>query len=158
MPFTRSFRALLRLTGLWALPWTGVGLLVGVVRWALAPELRAGTTTLFGWLLNHAVAYGALGLISGLYLGLLLAQVAQGASWAKLPRRRVALWSAVAGTAPALFFGALALVFGAPSTVFLPLAALGVVSGVGSSLLATSTHAVTAAPSLTPDNASPRLP
>jgi hypothetical protein len=157
MPFTRSFRALLRLTGLWALPWTGFGLLVGAVRWALAPELRTETTTLLGWLLNHALAYGALGLISGLYLGLLLAQVAQGGSWAKLPRRRVALWSAVAGTAPALVFGALALVFGAPSTVFLPLAGLGIVSGVGSSLLATSTHAATAAPSLPPGDVT-RLP
>lgn len=158
MPFTRRFRALLRLTGLWALPWTAVGLLVAVVRWALAPELRTGTTTLAGWLLNHAVAYGALGLISGLYLGLLLAKVAHGASWARLSRRRVALWSAVAGTAPALFFGALALIFGAPRAVFLPLAALGIVGGVGSSLLATSTHAATAAPSLASGDATPRLP
>jgi hypothetical protein len=157
MPFTRSFRALLRLTGLWALPWTGFGLLVGAVRWALAPELRTETTTFLGWLLNHALAYGALGLISGRYLGLLLAQVAQGGSWARLPRRRVALWSAVAGTAPALVFGALALVFGAPSTVFLPLAGLGIVSGVGSSLLATSTHSPTAAPSLPPGDVT-RLP
>jgi hypothetical protein len=158
MPFSRSFRALLRLTGLWAVPWTGFGLLVGAVRWALAPELRTGTTTLLGWLLNHALAYGALGLISGLYLGLLLVQVAHGGSWAKLPRRRVALWSAVAGTAPALLFSALALIFGAPSTVFLPLAALGIVSGVASTLLATSTHAATAVPSLPPSQGAMRLP
>jgi hypothetical protein len=122
--------------------------LVGALRWAFAPELRAGTTTFVGWLVNHTVAYGGLGLISGLWLGLLLARMAHGVGWAALPRRRVALWSAVAGTAPAFLFGALALVFAAPSTAFLPLAALGIASGVGSALLATSTHALTSGPAL----------
>src|SRR5512147_2556697 len=97
MPLSRRLQALLRLTGLWALPWTAGGLALGTLRWILSPDLRHGPTTLASWLFDHALAYGSLGLISGLYLGLLLAQVANGAASAAMSRRRIALWGAAAG-------------------------------------------------------------
>ena len=60
MAFSRPFRALLKLSGLWAVPWTVLGVAVGLIRWVTSPEL-ASITSLNGWLVGHALAYGALG-------------------------------------------------------------------------------------------------
>jgi hypothetical protein len=51
---------------------------------------------------------------------------------------RLALWGVVGGLGPPLLFGVLGLLFGAPATVYLPLAGLGVVSAVMSGALLTT--------------------
>ena len=141
MAFSRQFRALLKLAGLRAIPWAGLGVAVAIARWMTSPDIPSTTNSFTGWILNHAVAYGAFGLISGLYLGLLLARVERGRRVEEVSTRRIALWSGIGGAAPPILFAALGLVFGAPSIVYLPLLGLGVASAVGSGFLATSTHA-----------------
>jgi hypothetical protein len=158
MAFSAPFRALLKLTGLWALPWTALGLVVAAVRWAISPDLRTTAGSLSSWLLTHALAYGTLGLISGLYLGLLLAWLTHGRRWQGVPTRRVAGWSALAGAAPPALFGALGLIFGTPATVYLPLVGLGLVSAAASSFLATSTHLAATRRALADPASTERLP
>lgn len=142
MAFSTQFRALLKLAGLWAIPWTMLGVVVGVIRWATIPGLAATGASLGGWMLSHAIGYGALGAISGLYLGLLLARIERGRHAEDVPLRRIALWSALAGAIPPGLFAGLGLVFGAPTGVFLPLLGLGAFSAVISGGLATTTIAV----------------
>ena len=141
MAFSRQFRALLKLAGLWAIPWTTLGVVVAVVRWVTGPDLHSSVSSFGAWMLNHALAYGALGAISGLYLGLLLARIERGQHAEEVPLQRIALWSGLAGAVPPVLFAGLGLVFGAPSVVFLPLLGLGVFSAIVSGSLATSTLA-----------------
>ena len=138
MAFSRQFRALLKLAGLWAIPWTALGVGVAIIRWVTGPEIASTASSLGNWILSHAVGYGALGAISGLYLGLLLSRIERGRQAEKIPLRRVALWSGVAGAIPPILFAGLGLVFGAPGVVYLPLLGLGVFSAVVSGSLATS--------------------
>jgi hypothetical protein len=156
MTFSRPFRALLKLSVLWALPWTALGVGVGVIQWITSPEL-ASITSLGGWLLGHALAYGALGWISGLYLGLVIARVGRGRIDA-LSRPKVALLAALGGAAPPAIFGALGLMFGAPPAAFWSLLGLGVVSTVGSVALVWSTQAAVAPAALVGSTGLDRLP
>jgi hypothetical protein len=157
MTLTHQFRALLKLAGLWAVPWTALGVVVAVARWVTTPDLASSGQSLGSWLLSHALGYGALGLISGLYLGLLLAQLERGRRAEQVPLRRIALWSGLAGAAPPVLFAGLGLVFGAPPLVYLPLVGLGVVSAVVSGTLATSTLAAMRRQALPPANEHPRV-
>jgi len=141
MAFSQQFRALLRLAGVWALAWTVLGGAVAVVRWVMSPELSSAGGTPVGWVVNNAIAYGALGSISGLYLGLLLARVERGHRAEGISTRRIALWSILGGAAPAVLFTALGLLFGAPAAAYLPLLGLGIISAAGSGILASSAHA-----------------
>jgi hypothetical protein len=136
--FSRQFRALLKLAGLWTVPWLVIGVAVAVYRWVASGDVPPTDQTLAGWILTHAIGYGALGLISGLYLGLLLARAEQGRRMEQVSTGRVALWSAVGGAAPPVLFGALGMIFGAPAVVYLPLVGLGLVGAAISSTLAVS--------------------
>ncbi len=157
MQFSRPFRALLKLSGLWAIPWTVLGVTVGLIRWVTSPDL-ASLTSPGAWLVGHGLAYGALGWISGLYLGVLFARVERGSRVDALPPSRVALLAALGGAAPPLLFAALGMVFGAPIVALLSLLGLGAVSTVGSVVLATSTQAAATRAALTGSTATPRLP
>lgn len=157
MVFTQQFHALLKLAGLWAVPWTALGAIIAVGRWLTNPELQSTVQSLGSWVLSHAVGYGALGLISGLYLGLLLARLERGRRVEQVPPRRIALWSGLAGAVPPVLFAGLGLVFGAPSVVYLPLLGLGVISAVISGTLATSTLAAVQRRALSPANDHPRV-
>ena len=157
MPFSRPFRALLTLSGLWAVPWTVLGVAVGLIRWTSSAEL-ASLTSLSSWLAGHALAYGALGWISGLYLGLLFARVARGSHLAAVTPRRVALLAALGGAAPPLLFAALGMMFGAPPAALLSLLGLGALSAGGSVLLATSSQAAATRAALAGSQPMPRLP
>lgn len=157
MAFSRPFRALLKLSGLWAIPWTILGLVGGLVRWVTSPEL-ASITSLSGWLIGHALAYGALGWISGLYLGLLFARVARGRRDDALSPSRVALLGAVGGAAPAVLFAALGMMFGAPTVALLPLVGLGALSAIGSVVLARATQAAATRTALADSSTTRRLP
>jgi hypothetical protein len=141
MTFSRQFRALLKLAGLWSVPWTTLGVVVAIIRWVAIPDLHSTIPSLGSWILNHALGYGALGAISGLYLGLLLARIEGGRRAVDIPLRRIALWSGLAGAVPPVLFAGLGLVFGAPTGVFLPLLGLGAFSAVISGGLATTTLA-----------------
>jgi len=128
MAFSRQFRALLRLAGLWAIPWTLIGSALAVVRWLVAGQVVPSGQTLGSWILLHALGYGALGLISGIDVGLLLGWMDRGRSIEEIPPRRLALWSAIGGAGPALLFAGLGLAFGASAAVLVPLLGLGAVS------------------------------
>lgn len=141
MTFSKQFRALIRLAGILAIPWTILGVVVAGVRWITRPDLASTVPSLAGWILNHAIAYGALGLLSGVYLGLLLARIEHGRRVEEVSLRRMALWSGAAGAFPPVLFAGLGLVFGAPGTVYLPLLGLGLFSAVLSGGLATSSLA-----------------
>jgi hypothetical protein len=157
LAFSRPFRALLKLSGLWAIPWTILGLAGGLLRWLASPEL-ASITSLSSWLVAHALAYGALGWISGLYLGLLFARVARDRRVEALSPPRVAFLGAVGGAAPAALFAALGMLFGAPAVALLPLVGLGVLSAIGSIVFATSAQAMAARAALAGSSPTGRLP
>jgi hypothetical protein len=157
MAFSRPFRALLKLSGLWTIPWTVLGVAVGLIRWVTSPELGS-ITSFSGWLLSHGLAYGALGWISGLYLGLLFARLKRITRGATMSPSTVALVSALGGAAPPLLFAALGMIFGAPAVAYLPLVGLGALSAVGSVVLATSTQAAILRAALTEPSTTGRLP
>ncbi len=157
MAFSRAFRALAKLSALWAAPWAVLGAAVGLIRWVTTPEL-ATITSLGGWLGGYTLAYGALGWISGIYLGLLFIRVERGRTVDTLAPSRVALLAALGGAAPPVLFAALGFMFGAPAVALLSLLGLGAVSAAGSVLLATSSHAAATRAALTGGTATPRLP
>lgn len=158
MPFSQQFRALLKLAGLWALAWAVLGGVVAVVRWFSSSDVPSTGNTLGGWVINNAVAYGALGAISGLYLGLLLAQLERGRRAEGISTRRIALWGILGGAAPAVLFTALGLLFGAPAAAYMPLLGLGILSAAGSGILATSAHAAVTRERLVNAHGAHRLP
>ena len=125
-------RALLKLALLWSVPWTLGGLALGICRWVMTAHLPGEAGSLVAWLATHALAFGALGLISGLDVGLLLAHAERGRRVEQITAGRLVLWGAIGGLGPPLLFGLLGFLFGAPSAVYLPLAVLGVASAATS--------------------------
>ena len=157
MILSRQFRALLRFAGWWALPWCVAGAALAVVRWLTSGGLLAGQS--FGvWVVSHVLGYGALGLMSGFIVGLLLARQEEGRRVEDLSTRRVALWGAIGGAGPAMVFAGLGVIAGAPAVVYLPLLGLGLVSAAVSGGLATATVAAARRGALPPDRDTPRLP
>jgi hypothetical protein len=153
MFLSRQFRALARFAGLWAIPWAAAGALLAVVRWiASSPGFALGEAMAL-----HTTAFGALGLISGLDVGLILARAERGRQVDELAPRRVALWGLLGGAAPAVLFAALGWAFGAPAAVWVPLAGLGVLSAVISAGLATSALAAAKRGNLPPSAKPPTL-
>jgi hypothetical protein len=155
---SRQFRALLKLAGLWTIPWLAIGVAVAVYRWVASGDFPPTDQSLSGWIITHAIGYGALGLISGLYLGLLLAHGERGRRMEQVSTGRVALWSALGGAAPPVLFGALGLIFGAPAVVYLPLVGLGLVSAAISSSVAVSAFVAGKRRALTEPPDTPTLP
>lgn len=129
---------------------------VGLLRWVTSPE-PASLISPGAWLAGHALACGALGWISGLYLGVLFARVEPGGRVDALPPSRLALLAALGGVAP-LLVAALGMVVGTPIVALQSLVGLGAVSTVGRVALATSTQAAATRAALTGSTATPRLP
>ena len=152
MLFSRQLRALAKLAGLWTVPWVVAGLGLGIHRWVTTGHLPGEPGSLGGWLATHGLAFGALGLISGLNVGLLLARAERGRQVEQIKPGRLALWGVIGGLGPPLLFGVLGLLFGAPSTVYLPLAGLGVASGAISGALLTSAVGVARRRALPPEH------
>ena len=132
---SRQFRALLTFAGWWAAPWGVAGAALAVVRWVLGPP-AAASGGLAVWVVSHLLGYGALGLLSGLCVGLLVARREEGRRVEELSTRRVALWGAIGGAGPAVLFAAFGFVVGAPAIVYLPVLGLGLVSAAVSGYLA----------------------
>jgi len=61
MAFSQQFRALLKLAGIWAVPWTLLGVALAIVRWVASPDISSTGNSLGGLILNHGMGYGALG-------------------------------------------------------------------------------------------------
>jgi hypothetical protein len=125
---SRQFRALLRLAGVWSIPWTLIGAGIAVLRWVSGVGTPPTEISLIGWIGMHALGFGAVGLISGINVGLLLARAERGRRVEELSPRRVGLWSVIGGAGPPALFAGLGLVFGAPAAVLVPLIGLGVLS------------------------------
>lgn len=157
MILSRQFRALFRFASWWGLPWCVAGAALAVVRWLTSGGALAGQS--FGaWIVSHALGYGALGLISGFMVGLLLARREEGRRVEDLSTRRVALWGAIGGAGPAVVFAGLGVLAGAPAVVYLPLLGLGLVSAAVSGGLATAAVAAARRGTLPPARDAPRLP
>ena len=135
MAISRQFRALFKLAVLWATPWTLAGLALGAIRWFTGVHPPGDFGALLGWLATHGIAFGTLGLISGLQVGLLLARAERGRTVEQIRPGRLTLWGAVGGLGPPLLFGVLGFVFGAPASVYLPLVGLGIASAAISGTL-----------------------
>jgi hypothetical protein len=138
MLFSRQFRALAKLAGLWALPWCLLGAGVGIYRAATSVDLPPPGQSLAAFILTHVVAIGCFGLIAGLGLGLALVRVTRSDTVTHPSLRRVVFWGSVGGAAPAALFATLGLLFGESVATFGPLLTLGIggaVVGAGLSLL-----------------------
>jgi hypothetical protein len=153
---TPQFRALLKFAGWWAIPWGLAGVALAVVRWVLGPPATAAGS-LGVWVASHLLGYGALGLISGLNVGLLLARGEQGRRVEEVSARRMALWGAIGGAGPAVLFAAFGFVVGAPAIVYLPIVGLGLLSAVVSGGVATAAVASAKGRRLPPADETPTL-
>lgn len=151
MIFSRQFRALGRIAAAFAGAWAAIGGLIAFLTGSSAPDGR-----LLGWISTHLFMYGALGAISGLVTGLLVAEA--GRRVERLTTRGVALWGIIGGLAPVALFGTLGLVFGAPANALLALVAVGVVSAGLGGAMTVSAAAVARRGAISPAPTTPRLP
>ena len=124
MVFSPQFRALAKLTTLFAGAWAVVGGVLGAVRGAALTGQSVASATL-----NFAVMYAVVGAIAGIVTSLVVARAERGRSVRDLSAGRFAVWGVLGGLAPPALLGALGLLAGAPLIAVLPLAGLGVVGG-----------------------------
>jgi hypothetical protein len=153
MSLTNQFRALARLSTLFAGAWAVVGGLLGAFRGAELIGESAGSA-----MLSFAFMYGLVGAIAGIVTSLLIARAERNRPLRELHTGRVAAWGVLGGLAPPALLGTLGLLAGAPLVAILPLAGLGVVSGALGGVASAS--AVTAAKraALRESDPVPRLP
>jgi hypothetical protein len=128
MAFSRQFRALLKITSVFAAVWAAVGGLLGAFR---GPDIIGGTA--LGAAITLAIPYALFGAMAGAMTVLLAARSESGKDISQVPAWRVGAWGAIGGVAPPLLLSGMGLVFfGASVSAVLPLLALGVVgAGVG---------------------------
>jgi len=119
MALSRKFKALGRIGALFAAAWGGIATLVSV--FSGGPLLPS--------LLTFGVMFGAIGGISGLTTGLLIARAESGWLVEDVSIWRVSLWGFLGGFSPAGLFGILATAFGASASTTVPLLILGGISG-----------------------------
>ncbi len=133
-----QFRALARLSTLFAGMWALVGGLLGAFRGAdLIGETPVSAALRFG------IMYGLVGAIAGIVTSLLVARVERNQSVRDLHVGRIAAWGVFGGLAPPALMGTLGLIAGAPLIAVLPLVGLCVISGALGGVASAS--AVTAA-------------
>jgi len=153
MALTVQFRALAKLSTLFAGAWAVVGGLLGAFRGAELIGEPAGSAALtFGFM------YALVGAIAGIVTSLLIARAERNRSVVDLHAGRIGAWGVLGGLAPPALLGTLGLLAGAPLIAVLPLAGLGVISGALGGIASAS--AVTAAKraALREADAEPRLP
>ena len=153
MIFSRQFRALARIAVSFAAAWGVVGSAIAVLARGSDPD-----NSLLAWVATHALMFGAVGAISGLVSGLVLARAEAGRRVEHLATWRIAAWGVIGGLAPSLLFGLLGLVFGAPASSYVPLAILGLVSAGTGGAFAASAVAVAKRTALVDPEETPRLP
>ena len=149
--FTRQFRALFRMAGLWAVPWSLTGIGVACYQWITTGVASAGS--LGGLVLVHALTFGAIGLICGLDIGLLFSHGERGRRIEELSSRRVAWWGALGGATPPIVSGIVAAFAGAPVTVSATLIGMGLVSAAAGAAALVSAVEAARRGTLRPDHA-----
>ena len=152
MHLTRQFKALARITIMFAGAWAGIAGVLAGLRYVTDQDgslLRVAT---------DMTMYGAVGAISGLVTALILARAEAGRQVEQLPTSRIATWGMIGGATPASLFGLLGLVFGAPADSYLPLMGLGIVSGGLGAVVAAAGSAAAKRGSLEAADTKPRLP
>ena len=102
MPVSRQFKALWKFAVMWAVPWTLVGVLVAALTYAayvkaLTPPFAFPLSI---YLAAHALAYGAVGLFSGLCTGLVLAYRENRNALGMPSIKRAATWGVLGGVLP----------------------------------------------------------
>ena len=118
MHFSRQFKALGRIAAVFAGAWTLVG--TGLSMLAGGPFVPS--------LLTFGVMAGAVGGISGITTGLVLARAESGRTVEELATWRASLWGFLGGFGPAGLLAAIAVVLPTPDVIG-PLLVLGTVSG-----------------------------
>jgi hypothetical protein len=102
MTLSRQFRALWKFAVMWAIPWTLVGVLVAAL--SFSAYARALTLVfalpLSIYVAAHALAYGAVGLFSGLCTGLVLAYREERKASDIPSIGRAAAWGVLGGFLP----------------------------------------------------------
>jgi hypothetical protein len=140
MTFSRQFKALAKISAFFATTWATVGAVIGAI-WG--PSAIGGTVVAAA--ANFAMMYGLVGGIAGATTALLVARVESGRNIGDVPTWRVATWGVFGGSAPAVLFGVLGLLAGAPIAAVLPLVGLSVLSGtLGGAVAAASSTAAKA--------------
>jgi hypothetical protein len=125
VPFSKQFRALGRITALFAGVWAAGGALLGVIA---GPSMTGDPAFIAA--AGFAVMYGMVGAIAGATTALLIARAEAGHQVGDIPKRRLTMWGVAGGIAPAALFAALGFVVGgASASQLLPLVGLGVLSG-----------------------------
>ena len=153
MIFSKQFRALGRITGLFAGVWAAVGAVLGALGGASLPG-----ESLFSAVLGSALMYGTVGAIAGATTALLTSRVERGRQLGAIPTWRLTAWGVVGGMAPAVLFGALALVIGdAPIREVVPLLGLGLGSGAVGGMVSGSASAAAKRARLTGRDEPPRV-
>ena len=125
MSFSKQFRALGRITVLFAGVWATAGAVLGAIA---GPSMTEDATLIAA--AKFAVMCGLIGAIAGPTTALLIARAEAGHHVAEIPKQRLTMWGIAGGIAPAALFAALGfLVGGASASQLLPLVGLGVLSG-----------------------------
>lgn len=119
MDFTRRFRALGRVSAFFGVAWGMLG---------TALEVLLGGP-LLGSLLHFGVMFGAVGTLSGILTGLVLARGEAGHTVADLPTWRSVAWGFLCGFAPAVVMLGIIAALGPTPGVAVPLLSVGSVSG-----------------------------
>jgi hypothetical protein len=146
MAFTRQFRALLKITGVFAAVWAAVGGLLGAIR---GPDIIGGTA--LGSAVTLAIPYALFGGMAGAMTVLLAARSESGKDISEVPAWRVAIWGVIGGIAPPLLLSGMGLAFfGAPVSAVLPLLALGVIGGGVGGVISLAASAAAKAERLSP--------
>ena len=153
MAFSRQFRALAKVSAFFTGVWGAIGIAVGAFR-----GQAIGDGTLLSSILTYGLGYGAVGGISGVVTGLLLARAESGRRIEEVATWRIAGWGVIGGLAPAALFGLLALVFGATASQLLPLLGLGIVGGGVGGVISASASATAKRAALAEPEAPPELP
>jgi hypothetical protein len=143
--FSRQFRALMKLSLLWTMPWALIGVILAVATWHSQSDPVRLYVGVRGWLAMHAFMYGTVGAISGIAAGLTLARAERGKAISTMSARRTYLWGAAGGLIPLGLFGASVAIFGEFTVALLPSFALAICSallsgGVAASALVASRH------------------
>jgi hypothetical protein len=149
---SKQFRALGRITALFAFVWATVGAVLGAVAGASVTGESAAAA-----MMGFAFMYGTVGAIAGATTSLLTARAETGREVGQVPTWRLATWGVVGGLAPAVLFAALGFVVGgAPLSELVPLLGMGVVSGAFGGLISGAASAAAKRARLS-ETSTPRL-
>ena len=129
MALSRQFKAMGRISGLFAGAWGAVATFVGMLGGgAFHPSLFLPS------LLSFGVMFGAVGGMSGISTALLIARAESGRELGDVPIWRVTVWGFLGGFTPGGMSALLALTLGATDVLALLIVASLISGGMGSAI------------------------